>query len=567
MENFINNAPFALVLVCLVIGFVLLIKGADFFVEGSSSAAKRLHVPSIIIGLTIVAMGTSLPETAVSVSASLTGNNELAVSNVIGSNIFNLMVVIGVCAVLTTIEVAKETIKRDIPLSLICAGLLMVLGISGLGDKSGMMLGHLDGVILIGFFAGYIIYMVQIALKANREGKKVEIEGGSDEDIKLLSVPKSIVFIVGGAVAIAVGGDVTVDAAARIAGDLGMSQTLIGLTIVSIGTSLPELVTSIVAARKNEVDMALGNAIGSNIFNILMVLGIASAISPMAIITENIIDLCVLIVFTVCVWIFAGTKKKIGRVEGFCMVAFYAAYAIYIIIREGEWKMVLFLKVFLTEFIAEMGDKTQLMLIALTSKYKLKDIILGTAAAILVLNGMAVLAGGLVSEFIPDWLIKTIAALAFLYFAASTISGDDDEEEEEGGKSKIRFAPLAVFCTFFVAELGDKTQLTAITFGANEGMGSAFVVWIGCSLGLFAADILGMLVGYLLKSKTPDGLLNTLAFVIFSIFGVYTLYQGLKLISASVCPLPVWPVLIAATAVFVVACVCLFVKREKKKAK
>lgn len=229
--------------------------------------------------------------------------------------------------------------------------------------------------------------------------------------------------------------------------------------------------------------------------------------------------------------------------------------------------MVLFLKVFLTEFIAEMGDKTQLMLIALTSKYKLKDIILGTAAAILVLNGMAVLAGGLVSEFIPDWLIKTIAALAFLYFAASTISGDDDEEEEEGGKSKIQFAPLAVFCTFFVAELGDKTQLTAITFGANEGMGSTFVVWIGCSLGLFAADILGMLVGYLLKSKTPDGLLNILAFVIFSIFGVYTLYQGLKLISTGVCPLPVWPVLIAATAVFVVVCVCLFVKREKKKAK
>ena len=180
MENFINNAPFALVLVCLVIGFVLLIKGADFFVEGSSSAAKRLHVPSIIIGLTIVAMGTSLPETAVSVSASLTGNNELAVSNVIGSNIFNLMVVIGVCAVLTTVEVAKETIKRDIPLSLICAGLLMLLGIIGIGDKSGMMLGHLDGVILIGFFAGYIVYMVRIALKANREGKKVEIEGGSD---------------------------------------------------------------------------------------------------------------------------------------------------------------------------------------------------------------------------------------------------------------------------------------------------------------------------------------------------------------------------------------------------
>ena len=228
--------------------------------------------------------------------------------------------------------------------------------------------------------------------------------------------------------------------------------------------------------------------------------------------------------------------------------------------------MLLFLKVFFTEFIAEMGDKTQLMLIALTSKYKLKDIIFGTAVAILVLNGLAVLAGGLVSEFIPGWLIKTVAALAFLYFAASTSAGDDDEEEEEGGNSKIKLAPFAVFCTFFVAELGDKTQLTAITFGANEGMEAAIVVWIACSLGLFAADILGMLVGYLLKSKTPEGLLNTLAFVIFSVFGVYTLYQGLKLISTGVCPIPVWPVLIIATVAFAVLCVCLFVKREKKAA-
>ena len=227
--------------------------------------------------------------------------------------------------------------------------------------------------------------------------------------------------------------------------------------------------------------------------------------------------------------------------------------------------MLLFLKVFFTEFIAEMGDKTQLMLIALTSKYKLKDIILGTAAAILVLNGLAVLAGGLVSEFIPDWLIKMIAALAFLYFAASTIAGDDEEEEE--GNSKIKFAPLAVFCTFFIAELGDKTQLTAITFGANEGMEAAFIVWIGCSLGLFAADILGMMVGYLLKSKTPEGLLNMLAFVIFSVFGVYTLYQGLKLINAGVCSIPVLPVLIAAAVVFAVLCVCLFIKREKLKTK
>ena len=224
--------------------------------------------------------------------------------------------------------------------------------------------------------------------------------------------------------------------------------------------------------------------------------------------------------------------------------------------------MLLFLKVFFTEFIAEMGDKTQLMLIALTYKDNLKDIILGTAAAILVLNGLAVLAGGLVSEFIPEWLIKIVAAFAFLYFAASTLAGDDDDEEE-GGKSKIQFAPLAVFCTFFVAELGDKTQLTAITFGANEGMGAAFIVWIGCSLGLFLADILGMLVGYLLKSKTPEGLLNTLAFVIFAIFGIYTSYQALNLISESVCPITVWPLLAAVTVVFVVICVWLYMKKKK----
>lgn len=227
--------------------------------------------------------------------------------------------------------------------------------------------------------------------------------------------------------------------------------------------------------------------------------------------------------------------------------------------------MLLFFKVFLTEFIAEMGDKTQLMLIALTSKYKLRDIILGTAAAILVLNGLAVLAGGLVSEFIPDWLIKTTAALAFLYFAASTIAGDDDDEGEEEGKSKIKFAPLAVFCTFFVAELGDKTQLTTITFGANEGMGAALIVWLGSSLGLFAADILGMLVGYLLKSKMPEGLLNTLAFAIFSVFGVYTLYQGLKLINTSIQTIPVIPILIVAAVVFAGICIRLFIRRKIKK--
>lgn len=334
MQNIINGLPIAAVILLLAVGFAFLVKGADFFVEGSSSIAKKLKVPPIIIGLTIVAMGTSLPETAVSVTASLVQNNELAVSNVVGSNIFNLMFVIGVCSILTPIMVQKATVVRDIPLSLGCALFLLVLGVSGLGDKAGMTLGHADGVIFLIVFAGYIFTMVRSAMKARAAGQKVEIEGVEEcDNMKEMSYGKSILFLIVGAAAIAFGGDLTVDTASRIAIELGMSQTLVGLTIVSIGTSLPELVTSVVAARKNEVDMAVGNAVGSNIFNILMVLGISSAISPVALIRENIIDIVLLMVFSVMVWIFAGTRKKIERKEGIIMVVVYLVYCAYIIAR------------------------------------------------------------------------------------------------------------------------------------------------------------------------------------------------------------------------------------------
>ena len=334
MQNIINGLPIAAVILLLAVGFAFLVKGADFFVEGSSSIAKKLKVPPIIIGLTIVAMGTSLPETAVSVTASLVQNNELAVSNVVGSNIFNLMFVIGVCSILTPIMVQKATVVRDIPLSLGCALFLLVLGVSGRGDKAGMTLGHADGVIFLIVFAGYIFTMVRSAMKARAAGQKVEIEGVEEcDNMKELSYGKSILFLIVGAAAIAFGGDLTVDTASRIAIELGMSQTLVGLTIVSIGTSLPELVTSVVAARKNEVDMAVGNAVGSNIFNILMVLGISSAISPVALIRENIIDIVLLMVFSVMVWIFAGTRKKIERKEGIIMVVVYLVYCAYIIAR------------------------------------------------------------------------------------------------------------------------------------------------------------------------------------------------------------------------------------------
>ena len=308
--------------VMLVGGFVLLIKGADFFVEGSSSVAKRLRVPSIIIGLTIVAMGTSLPECAVSLTASMSGQNALAVSNVVGSNIFNLMVVCGFCAIFSSLPIEKETLKKEFPFSIACGVLLLVVGYIA------MEVGRLDGIVLLVLFVAYIIYMVRTALKARAEGKAVE-----EEEYEIIPVWKSLVFIVGGIIAIKFGGDFVVDGAVVIAKSFGLSENLIGLTIVACGTSLPELVTSVVAARKNEVDMALGNVIGSNVFNILFVLGIAASISPIAFIMENVIDIIILTAMSALVWGLGWTKQKIDRKEGILMLVIYAVYLVYICVR------------------------------------------------------------------------------------------------------------------------------------------------------------------------------------------------------------------------------------------
>lgn len=329
MNELFQSVPFAVIL--LILGFAFLVKGADAFVEGCSSIAKRFQVPSLIIGMTIVAMGTSLPETAVSITASVTGNNALAVSNAVGSNIFNLMIVVGVCAILTPVAVRRETLKIDFPFSIVCAVLLLVLG------AIGMMLGHVDGAIFIVLFALFILYMIKSAQKSRKDNKDMDVEETEFalevEEIQIMPMPKSIIFIVLGCVAIALGSDWVVDGATTIAEAMGVSQTLIGLTVVAFGTSLPELATSIMAAKKNEVDMALGNAIGSNIFNILMVLGIAAAISPMAFITENIIDIVILIAFSAIVWIMAWTKNELSKKEGWVMVILYAVYVVYICMR------------------------------------------------------------------------------------------------------------------------------------------------------------------------------------------------------------------------------------------
>lgn len=315
----------------LVFGFVLLIKGADYFVEGSSSVAKSLKVPSLIIGMTIVAMGTSLPECAVSVAASLTGNNTLAVSNVVGSNIFNLMVVCGVCALFAPLTIKKDTLQKEFPFSILCAVLLMVLGYIG------MTLGHIDGIIFLVLFVGYLLWMIQSARTARKKHieNQMMIEEAEyvDDDIDILPMWKCLVFIIGGMIAIKYGGDFVVEGASVIAAGLGLSQTLIGLTIVATGTSLPELVTSIIAARKNEVDMALGNVIGSNIFNILFVLGIAASISPVTFLTDNIIDIIILTIMSLIVMVFAWTSQTIKSKEGIVMLVLYAIYLVYICIR------------------------------------------------------------------------------------------------------------------------------------------------------------------------------------------------------------------------------------------
>lgn len=301
--------------VLLFVGFALLIKGADFFVEASSSVAKVLRVPSIIIGLTIVAFGTSAPELAVSTTASLAGNNEIAVGNVIGSNIFNLLVVLGACGAIRPFAVR---LRWDY---LASVGVALVLFLMIVRDQ---FVSRPEAFILLGIFVVFMVMTVRDAL-TNRVS--------AQEEFKALPPVKCAVYIVGGIAAIVWGGDLVVDSASEIALSFGLSQTLVGLTVVALGTSLPELVTSVVASRKGENGLALGNVIGSNIFNILMVLGLSAAVSPIEINRLAVIDALCLIVFSVITWFLCRSKQRISRLEGVTMLLMYAMYLVYICVR------------------------------------------------------------------------------------------------------------------------------------------------------------------------------------------------------------------------------------------
>lgn len=319
-------------LVLLLVGFVFLIKGADIFVEGSAAVAKRFNIPGVVIGLTIVAMGTSAPELAVSISAGLAGSNAIAISNVIGSNIFNLVVVLGVCAFMAPIAVEKGILKRDFPFSIL-ATLLMAIFISDLvftgkmREVDGVMqsgtIQRWEALILLGIFVIYLFITVRSALKNREKG----------EDIEALPMWKSLIFIVLGAAAIIGGGQLVVNSAKSIALTFGMSETLVGLTIVAIGTSLPELVTSIVASSKGQNGMAVGNVVGSNIFNLLMILGISCTLHPIAVTFESVIDILILFTANILIYVFCKTSGKLNRKEGIIMVLGYVAYTAYAIIR------------------------------------------------------------------------------------------------------------------------------------------------------------------------------------------------------------------------------------------
>lgn len=314
-------------IILLIVGFLLLMKGADYFVDGASAIAKKLRIPSIVIGLTIVAFGTSAPELAVSLGAALKGSNDIAIGNVVGSNLFNTLVVLGVSAAITPVMVKREIIKRDYPLSVIAAILLGILSMDMiLGKTHTMTIGRIDGVILLALFVLFLINTIKGGLK----GRNAAVE---EVDNMNLSLWKSVLIIVLGLAGIIIGGDLSVESAKDIARAFGMSEALIGLTIVAFGTSLPELVTSIVAARKGENDIAVGNVVGSNIFNILLILGLSATILPMNMSGTYLYDIIILIVVTVATYIPIARTNKVGRPMGIVMVGSYLLYTIYLIMR------------------------------------------------------------------------------------------------------------------------------------------------------------------------------------------------------------------------------------------
>lgn len=315
--------------ILLVIGFVLLIEGANIFVDGASGVAKLLKIPTLVIGLTIVAIGTSLPELMVSVIAGLKGNSDIAISNVVGSNLFNLLIVCGICAMIRPLPIGERTLKNEFPFSIVVTIIAMFLAGDYLlhGKHAINVISRLDGGILLVLFVLFFVQTIRYALGHQAEYAEEEDE---KKEYTAKDTIKYIVFILGGMIAIKYGGDIVVDEASAIARNFGISQNIIGLTVVAFGTSLPELVTSIIAVKKGETDMAIGNVIGSNIFNVLLILGVASVVRPISVDISSIYNMILLNVVSIIVWVCAFAQKKVSRLVGCGMASVYIVYMVYV---------------------------------------------------------------------------------------------------------------------------------------------------------------------------------------------------------------------------------------------
>ncbi|HIH38680.1 calcium/sodium antiporter [Candidatus Woesearchaeota archaeon] len=313
-----------------ILGFFLVVKGADYLVDGASSLAKKLKVSDLVIGLTIVAFGTSLPELVVNVFSSAQGSSEIAIGTVLGSNIFNILVILGLAAIIYPLKVTKSTVWKEIPFSLLAVVLVGVMANDMILDGAGASsLTRIDGIVLLSFFFIFLVYVFEAIKKQETANTEAELS-------RIMPTSKSILSILGGLLLLVLGGRYTVDGAIGIATALGVSQALIGLTIVAAGTSLPELATSLVAARKKNTDIAIGNIVGSNIFNVFFILGISSLIRPLPFRPADNLDILVTILATIALFsaMFTGEKEhKLEKWEGMLFIAAYIGYIIFLIMR------------------------------------------------------------------------------------------------------------------------------------------------------------------------------------------------------------------------------------------
>ena len=305
-------------IIYIVFGILMVLWGAGKLTDGATSIAAKMKIPPMIIGLTVVAMGTSMPEFFVSFVSALKGTSDLAVGNVVGSNIFNTMLIVGTTALVTPMVIAKSTVKKDIPFAVLASAMLLPMAIDG-------SISRIDAAVLFAVFIAFMLYTVRSAKK--------EKDSGNEEEVKEMPVWRAVAFLVLGLACLIVGSNLFVDGATAVASLLGVSEAVIGLTVVAGGTSLPELATSVVAARKGQCAIAMGNVIGSNVFNILMILGVTGMIHPMSIIGITRLDLTVMQLSIILLWIFSFTKYTVARWEGGLLVALFLAYMTWLVIH------------------------------------------------------------------------------------------------------------------------------------------------------------------------------------------------------------------------------------------